>query len=379
MARGLLHVEHRHDQRQVAWTSSRRLRRHASSAAEIRVRRTCRLGGGTLNAKMIRTPAAAGPRCCADAEQHQLAQAMRSLLRDDSLSLPLPGHGETSQRHRRLAEIARHDLTLARVIEAHTDALAILAEAGRDPLESALYGVWASDGPGGQLQLVPTDGAYELRGVKQYCSGSTFLDAALVTAHHGDELWLVDVPLADADLTIDTSVWKTEAFRATATGSVTFHNVPVRPNQLIGGDRFYLERPGFWHGAIGPAACWAGGALGLIDAAMALRRANPHVLAHLGALEAMRWALEALLDQAGRQIDADPTDTANLRQRRALSVRHLVERLCTEIMDHFGRATGPAALAFDADASQRYAELTLYIRQCHGERDLQTLAECSRT
>ena len=27
-------------------------------------------------------------------------------------------------------------------------------------------------------------------------------------------------------------------------------------------------------------------------------------------------------------------------------------------------------LAFDADVARRYAELTLYIRQCHAERDL---------
>ena len=328
-----------------------------------------------MNAQMIES--AVGARCGQDPEQRWLAQSMSSLLSEGGLSLPLPGRGETSRRHRMLAEIARRDLTLARVAEAHTDAIAILAEAGCEPRDRALYGVWASDGPASQLHLVPHGSGYVLHGVKQYCSGSTFLDAALVTARLGDTLRLVDVPLADATLTIDTSIWKSAAFSATATGSVAFHDVPVWPEQLIGGDRFYLDRPGFWHGAVGPAACWAGGAFGLIDAAMAGRRANPHVLAHLGALEALRWGLEALLDQAGREIDADPDDTTNTRQRRALSVRHLVERFCTETLDHFGRATGPAALAFDAAVAQRYAELTLYIRQCHGERDLQALAEAS--
>jgi hypothetical protein len=50
--------------------------------------------------------------------------------------------------------------------------------------------------------------------------------------------------------------------------------------------------------------------------------------------------------------------------------RHLIARMCTDILDRFGRATGPQLLAFDAGAAQRYAELTLYIRQCHAERDL---------
>jgi alkylation response protein AidB-like acyl-CoA dehydrogenase len=328
-----------------------------------------------VNASIRVVPSAEKLRKVDDPAQRELAQALRSLQREGQLTLPSVGGGQTSQRHRALAGIARRDLTLGRVAEAHTDATAILAEAKREPREGALYGVWASDGPASQLQLVSTDGAdrYVLRGVKQYCSGSTFLDAALVTAHRGDELLLVDVALGDAPLEIDTTVWKSEAFRATATGSVIFHDVPVRPEQLIGGNRFYLDRPGFWHGAVGPAACWAGGALGLIDVAMASRRASSHVLAHLGALEAMRWGLEALLDQAGREIDADPTDVTNTRQQRALSVRHLIERLCTEVMDRFGRATGPAALAFDAAVARRYAELTLYIRQCHAERDLEEL------
>lgn len=331
-----------------------------------------------MNARFLSAVSRVGMRHGENLEQRELAERLRSLLLDGRLSLPLVGAGKTSERHRALAELARHDLTLARVAEAHTDAIAILAESsGHEPRHLSLYGVWASDGPASQLQLVPADGGYILRGVKQYCSGSTFLDAALVTAHYGDELRLVDVPLAQARLDIDTSVWKSEAFRATATGTVVFHDVPVRPEQLVGGNGFYLDRPGFWHGAIGPAACWAGGAMGLIDVALAGRRSSPHVLAHLGALEAMQWGLEALLDQSGREIDADPADTANLRQRRALCVRHLIERLCTEVMDRFGRATGPAALAFDSAVAQRYAELTLYIRQCHAERDLQALASAA--
>jgi hypothetical protein len=48
----------------------------------------------------------------------------------------------------------------------------------------------------------------------------------------------------------------------------------------------------------------------------------------------------------------------------------IIERMCTDVLDRFGRATGPQPLAFDARVAQRYAELTLYIRQCHAERDL---------
>jgi hypothetical protein len=38
-----------------------------------------------------------------------------------------------------------------------------------------------------------------------------------------------------------------------------------------------------------------------------------------------------------------------------------------------GGGSGPALLAYDEAIAQRYAELTLYIRQCHAERDLEAL------
>ena len=43
---------------------------------------------------------------------------------------------------------------------------------------------------------------------------------------------------------------------------------------MVGGLHWYLNRPGFWHGAINPAACWAGGALSLIESALKLAAAK---------------------------------------------------------------------------------------------------------
>jgi alkylation response protein AidB-like acyl-CoA dehydrogenase len=287
------------------------------------------------------------------------------------LELPFPGRGNTAERHAALYEFGRADLSIARLAEAHTDAAAIFAEAGRAISPGLLYGVWASDGPGGRLELSRRpNGTIRLDGIKRYCTGAPLLDAALVTAHDGDELLLVDVRLTEPGLAIDVGAWASPAFSATATATVGFEGVVVKEGDLLGPSRWYLDRPGFWHGALGPAACWAGGAAGLVDAARELNRQDPHAKAQLGALEAADWGLRALLRQAGAEIDADPTDAGHEGRRRALMARHLIERLCTDVLDRFGRATGPQLLAFDAAVAQRYAELTLYIRQCHGERDL---------
>jgi hypothetical protein len=44
--------------------------------------------------------------------------------------LPQPGRGLTAQRWAVLAAAGEHNLAVARVLEAHSDALAILADAG---------------------------------------------------------------------------------------------------------------------------------------------------------------------------------------------------------------------------------------------------------
>jgi alkylation response protein AidB-like acyl-CoA dehydrogenase len=302
---------------------------------------------------------------------HDLAARMRVLDRSGKLALPPPGSGSTVQRHQALFEFGRADLALARLAEAHTDAMAIFVEAARIAPVGKLYGVWAADGPMSLLKACRTrDGRMRLDGVKRYCSGAALLDSALVTAREVEDVILLDVPLSAPGLSIDSTEWAAPAFAKTATATVSFDNVVLEESVQLGPPGWYLTRPGFWHGAIGPAACWAGGASGLVDATRKLKRRDPHCRAQLGALEAAEWGLRAVLSQAALEIDADPGDAGHDGQRRALIARHLIERMCTDVLDRFGRATGPQLLAFDAQIAQRYAELTLYIRQCHAERDL---------
>jgi len=96
--------------------------------------------------------------------------------------LPLPAQGNTPERHRHLFDIALEDLSLAKLAEAHWDALAILAEAGRTPKPGALYAVWASEIPDQPLQLTNN----RLSGTKAFCTGYGLVDRALVTLGTGD-------------------------------------------------------------------------------------------------------------------------------------------------------------------------------------------------
>lgn len=300
-----------------------------------------------------------------------IEKRMRDLERDGAFRLPPSGSGDTPRRHAALIEFARESVSLARLAEAHLDAIAILHESGHPVPAGQLYGVWASDGPQSTLDMSAVlGGGFRLDGVKRYCSGAGQLDRALVTAHSTAGLQLVDLSLDAPGLTIDGSAWVSPAFSETTTATVAFEDVRVEADATVGAPGWYLSRPGFWHGALGPAACWAGGAVGLVDAARAVIRSDPFSRAHLGALEAEGWAMRAVLEQAGTQVDADPEDRAGEAHRRALMVRYSIERACTRVLDQFGLATGPQLLAFDASIAQRYAEVALYIRQSHGDRDL---------
>jgi len=299
----------------------------------------------------------------------ELSHRLKEIVKE---TLPLPGKGDTAGRHRRLFEIGREDLSLAKLAEAHWDAVAILAENGREPVPNAVYAVWASEIPGQPLQLTREARILRVVGRKMFCSGLGIVDRALVTVGSPDQC-LVEIDLknnANA-IEMDTSDWKTEAFRWTNTGTITFHGAMIF-GAIIGGPSWYLERTGFWHGAIGPAACWAGGGAGLLVAAFESKRDDVHTMAHLAAIHANVWATETHLTAAGQEIDESYSD-CKAAMVRALRIRHLIEQACTDTLRRFARAYGPHPLTMVGETSRRYHELDLYLRQSHAERDLESL------
>jgi hypothetical protein len=191
-----------------------------------------------------------------------LVARLRQLHQAGQLNLPLPGKGETANRHGRLLDLGRENLSLARLAEAHIDALAILAEAGCAPDPTALYGVWGSEAPNRSLRLECASRGLELSGSKAFCSGAALIDRALVTVSVPEQR-LVDLDLRAnmGNMTIDGTAWIASAFAETGTATVEFDRAFITEEQLVERNGWYLERPGFWHGACGPAACWLVGRL----------------------------------------------------------------------------------------------------------------------
>lgn len=293
---------------------------------------------------------------------------MRSALDQGALDLPAPGGGQTFARWSALAELSALDLSLGRLAEAHTDALSILTELDGPSGSSELWGVWAAESS--PVVASCDDDGWRLTGRKDWCSGAYVLDRALLTARHGEErrLFAVDLP----DVRPVDGTWQAVGLRATGSVSVQLDQTAAVP---VGGPDGYLDRPGFWHGGAGVAACWYGGALGAGRVLLHAARARPrdaHALAHLGAVDALLTGLTAHLRETAAQVDREPQ--APFRAPAARLRTH-AEAVATEVLDRVGRALGPGPLCQDPVQAQRAADLPVYLRQSHAERDLATLGE----
>lgn len=297
-------------------------------------------------------------------------------LESGRLELPLPAAGYTAERLQQLTRLAQDDIAAARIAEAHVDAVAILHELGGKPPEpSQLWGVWAAEASDAKLTATSVSGdEFLLNGTKVWCSGAGFCTNALVSAQLAEgERGLFAVTLTDAGVKPLPSTWWNPGMAGSDTRSVQFNNVHAI---LVGEPGQYLTRAGFWHGAIGVAACWLGGARRVAEPLYRSARsesADAYALAHLGAVDAALAAGDAMLAAAAAQIDADPFDRAGTAQLLARRVRAVVEHAVDEAITRTGRALGPGPLCQDGRHAQRVADLTIYIRQSHAERDLAEL------
>ena len=329
---------------------------------------------------------------------------LRALIDAGRADLPLPARGRTLERWSALAAIAAQDLSLVKLFEGHTDAMAILAEAGdaaaHAPRAGApSYGMWAAEPPGARVVFRPTaDGRVALTGTKAWCSGAATLDRALLTvwpeaaANGGSDgsrsegPWLADVDLRQPGVTIDGARWKAVGMADSASASVSFEATPAR---LVGPAGFYLSRPGFWHGGIGIAACWHGAACAVAEALHAQARAavagagtavgagaagtaDPgwHRALALGEVDRLLSANAALLREAAAWIDRHPDRDA---RAWALRTRAASDECAQQVLRAATRAMGAGPLCHDDRFARLAADLPVFIRQSHGDRDLVAL------
>lgn len=299
-----------------------------------------------------------------------------ALARTAATAVPPPGEGATAERWRALAGLGCADLTVGRVLEAHLDALAILHEAGR-PAEAAghTWGVFAAESPGTTLRATRVAGAggsvdagWRLDGRKPWCSAAGRLDRALVTARaeDGDRMFAVD--LTAAGVLPEPAGWVSRGLVEVPSGPVRFEGAEAEP---VGPPGWYLDRPGMAWGGMGVAAVWFGGTVGVarrLWRAAAERPPDEIALLHLGVVDATLHATRCTLDAAAAAVDAGTAD-GRAGRLLALRVRSQVARCVDEVLARVGHGLGPGPLTGEEEHARRVADLQVYVRQQHAERD----------
>lgn len=351
---------------------------------------------------------------------------LRQLIDAGLDDLPRPGQGSTLVRWRMLGQVASDDLALAKLYESHTDARAILSElesvgAMRGPRVGAApvltevvpatdlqspsmqsgvaaqegsatgsrgsaalaavppaYAVWAAEAPDARVEAArAADGRVVLTGRKAWCSGASDVQRALLTVwmSDGSGPWLADVDLRQRGVQRDDSAWAAVGMAATGTASVSFDQVPAR---LLGREGAYLHRPGFWQGGAGVAACWHGALEALAEAlrlATSLRQGEAwHLQLAMGQVDALLSANAALLREAAAWIDRHPDADA---RAWTLRVRTATDETAQQVIRAVTQALGPGPFCRHAHLARLMADLPVFLRQSHGDRDLAALGALS--
>jgi len=327
--------------------------------------------------------------------------------------LPLPGCGQTLERWRALQAVAAVDLVLAKLAEPHWDAQAILADcfdgaesaavaaanalvqsghdasaragnildndAGTGAIHARLWAVWASEPPDARVTGHHGRDSLHLTGRKAWCSGAALASHALVSYWDGQgRACLAAVALNAPGVSIGDTGWHAVGMDATASTDVHFDHTPAI---MVGEPGQYLARPGFWHGGMGIAACWlgacvalaqrvAGAQAGCADSPVS-KRVDPHAQAHLGAIDVAVSQAQALMRETANWVDAHPHADATVAATR---IRSAAEHCATEVLRHAARALGAAPMCREAVTARLFADLPVFIRQSHAERDLASLA-----
>lgn len=348
-------------------------------------------------------PSTAGPRAGLDGLLDAVASAvgdvpaLLALAQDAGRTWPQPGQGNTGALWELLASVAAVDVASGRIFEPHLDALAILAQSGRDlrRVEGA-WGVFAAEGPGARLEAKAGDAGILLSGSKPWCSLAPLLDHAVITAHTetgGRAAFAVD--LHHPGVACEEPAWIARGLQEIPSGTVHFNQVPA---EQLGGDDWYFSRPGFAWGGMGVAACWLGGAVAvardyrdsLRAAADRGREPDQIALASLGETDRILTSALQYLARTAALIDdgglAGGDLAASAKEHRlpggdqhpgsdrsawseALRVRGTVAAAVERVLALVSQNRGPAPLAFDEAYAKRMADLALYVRQHHALRD----------
>jgi alkylation response protein AidB-like acyl-CoA dehydrogenase len=303
---------------------------------------------------------------------HGDVASILDLARSLGRTAPQPQNGHTLDLWQSLATLGAADLMVARIIEPHLDALAILDQAGLSSLApvGSTWGVFAAQRPGEILLATPVGGEWRLNGSKPWCSMAGALSHALLTARTDQGMQLFAIELQSPGVSPEGRPWRAVGLPKVPSEGLALVDVPAVP---VGEPGWYVQRPGFSWGGIGVAAIWHGAATALARRLLQhclSRKPDQIALWHLGSVDQALWSGQRALQAAAEIADADAVNVTHHAPFIAARVRASIVRTAETVLSAAAHGMGPEPLAFEPDHAHRVADLELYLRQDHAERSI---------
>lgn len=286
-----------------------------------------------------------------------------------ALSPPLPvlQAGRAGDLARLLELVGRGNLSVGRILEAHINALQLMARYGGQPDDGRLYALWVTDPPGDGLRMRRSGARVLLSGRKQFCSAAGYATGALVTARDGDgdaRMLVLQLGIGETVTPLPSPL---QGMRAAVTGAVDFTGCEVSADRLLGRASDYMREPDFSAGAWRGSAVALGGLIALIDhAAAQLRQSgrldNPHGQARLGRGIIARETSRLWVAAAARAAE-DATADTGYRVGTVGLARIAVETACLDAMRLVQRSLGLSAFRQGNPVELICRDLATYLRQ----------------
>ncbi len=301
-------------------------------------------------------------------------------------------------------QIAKADLSLARCWEGHANSLLLLdALASAEQRERWFPGVvergekwvvWSGEpqarAPGETARfgttLTKVDGGFVVDGSKVFATSAGGAEWAILLVNSAgpggarhtsspDTLLMLACDLSDPSVETDGSWWDPIGMRGTVSHLVRFHRTFIPDANRIGGPGEYLA--GGWQTAFAPhyAASFLGAAEAAFDYALAHVKAqgkedDPYVQQRVARMSIHVETGHLWLRQVASLWDAGRRAEAQVAGSR---VRHVMEHLATETVDHAVRACGARSLIRPSPLERVLRDLAFYVRHDNDDQVLATI------
>jgi alkylation response protein AidB-like acyl-CoA dehydrogenase len=297
------------------------------------------------------------------------SEEVARLRRAGALSPPLPvaGSGTADELAALLVLAGKGNLAVGRILEAHINALHLIARYGKRPDDGRLYALWVTDPPVNGLRMRRRGNVIALSGGKQFCSGAGHVSGALVTAQDEDGTTrMLVLPLGIGEV-VRPLPSPLAGMRAAVTGAVDFTGCEVAAGALLGGPAAYLREPDFSAGAWRGSAVALGGLIALIDHGVtALRDSgrirSPHAEARVGQAMIARETSRLWVSAAARAAE-DPAADILYRTSTVGLARIAVETACLDAMQLIQRSLGLSSFRQGTPIERICRDLSTYLRQ----------------